>query len=102
MGQEMNRREIGAWIERLVPVENLVPESAKHWRPLIQDAIAYIFVHLDERRLSAKIAEQITLPFDTPPETRLLKLISRMPGLQKVGQVLARNPRIPPKLRKAL
>lgn len=98
----MNQREIGAWIRRLLPIEILVPETAPRWRPLIQDAIAYIFMHLDERRLNAKIAEQMTLPFDTAPEVRLLRLISRMPGLQKVGQVLARNRRIPPKLRTAL
>jgi ubiquinone biosynthesis protein len=59
-------------------------------------------MHLAEQRLSAKIAEQIALPLGTPPETRLLRLVSKMPGLQKVGQVLARNRRILPKLREAL
>jgi ubiquinone biosynthesis protein len=98
----VNRREIGEWIERLVPVEVLLPEGADRWKPLVRDAIRYIFTHLDEQRLSAKIAEQMALPFDTPAEARLLRLISRMPGLQKVGQVLARNRRIPPKLREAL
>ncbi len=98
----MNRGEIGAWIDRLLPIGNLVPESALRWRPLIQDAIRYVFTHLDEKRLQAKIGEQMMLPFDTPTEKRLLLLISRMPGLQKVGQVLARNRRIPAKLRDAL
>jgi ubiquinone biosynthesis protein len=42
------------------------------------------------------------LPLETPPEMRLLTLISRMPGLQKLGQVLARNRRLSPALRQAL
>jgi ubiquinone biosynthesis protein len=98
----VNRQRIGAWIRQIVPIEILVPESALPWRPLVQDAIQYVFLHLDERRLTAKLREQMALPFDTPAEARLLRLISRMPGLQKVGQVLARNRRVPPKLREAL
>ena len=43
----MNRREIGEWIRRLVPIDTLVPESGMRWRPLIEDAIAYIFQHLE-------------------------------------------------------
>jgi ubiquinone biosynthesis protein len=89
-------------MQPLVPIETLVPESAARWRPLVQDAIEYIFAHLSEDRLNSKLQEQMLLPFDTPAEIRLLRLISRMPGLQKVGQVLARNRRIPPKLRTAL
>jgi len=98
----VNRREIGEWIERLVPVEILVPESSPAWRPLIADAIRYVFMHLSEQRLQEKLADQMRLPIDTTPESRLLCLISRMPGLQKIGQVVARNQRIPPKLRDAL
>src|SRR5690349_18102950 len=98
----MTRREIGQWIRRFVPIEALAPDIGPRWRPVIQDAIQYIFMHLSEQRLATKIQEQMTLPFATPPEIRLLRLISRMPGLQKVGQVLARNRRISPKLRAAL
>ena len=39
---------------------------------------------------------------DTPPEQRLVLLISKMPGLQKIGQVLARNRRLAPALRREL
>lgn len=98
----MKGREIAQWIERLVPIEALVPEMAQRWRPLLRDSIAYIFTHLTEERLAAKVLEQMALPPGAPPETRLLRLISKMPALQKVGQVLARNRRIPAKLREAL
>lgn len=96
------RREVGAWVTRLVPVEFLVPESARRWRPLVRDAFQFVFSRLSERRLAAKLVEQMDLPPDTPPERRLIQLISKMPGLQKIGQVLARNRRLAPSLRAAL
>ena len=96
------RRQIGAWVARLVPVEFLVPETAQRWRPLVADAIQFVFSRLSARRLADKIGEQLDLPPDTPPERRLIRLISKMPGLQKLGQVLARNPGLAEPLRKAL
>jgi len=98
----VNRQEIGEWVARLVPVEKLVPEDARHWRPLVEDSLRFLFQHLAKERLQSKISQQLLLPLDTPAEQRLLRLISRMPGLQKLGQVLARNRRISPELRQAL
>ena len=98
----MTRREISQWIRRLVPIEALAPDIGPRWGPVIQDSIEYIFMHLSEQRLAMKIQEQMTLPVTAPPEVRLIRLISKMPGLQKIGQVVARNRRITPKLRAAL
>lgn len=99
---EVLRGEIGGWVMGLVPIENLVPESAHRWRPLVADALQFVFSRLSHGRLAAKIAGQLELPGNTPPEKRLIRLISRMPGLQKMGQVLARNPRLSEPLRQAL
>jgi ubiquinone biosynthesis protein len=96
------RDEIGKWISRLVPVETLVPNSAQRWRPLVRDAFQFVFERLSDRRLATKVVQQFELATDTAPEQRLLHLINKMPGLQKVGQVLARNRRLAPKLRRAL
>jgi predicted unusual protein kinase regulating ubiquinone biosynthesis (AarF/ABC1/UbiB family) len=93
---------VGSWIESLIPIETLVPESAARWRPLVTEAIQFVFTHLSPARLQDKMSGQMSLPADTPPERRLLRLIAKMPGLQKIGQVLARNPRLPPALRDAL
>jgi ubiquinone biosynthesis protein len=96
------RREIGKWIGRLVPVEILVPDSAARWRPLVRDAFRFTFEHLSAPRLATKVVQQFELSAGTAPEQRLLRLVNKMPGLQKVGQVLARNRRLAPKLRSAL
>ncbi len=96
------RRAIGKWISHIVPVEMLVPAQYGRWRRLVEDALQFFFSHLSERRLATKLVEQIELPLEASSEARLLKLISRTPGLQKLGQVLARNKHLAPALRLAL
>jgi ubiquinone biosynthesis protein len=96
------REELGKWTVRMVPAELLVPEVHRHWRPLVRDAMLFVVARLSATRLAPKIVEQSTLPRDTPPEVRLLKFIAKVPGLQKIGQVLARNRNLDPKLRRAL
>ena len=97
-----NPDEFGKWITSIIPVETLVIDQYAKWRPLVQDSFQFLFSHLSSERLTTKILEQFALAADTPPEKRLLTLISRMPGLQKLGQVLARNRRLSPALRQAL
>lgn len=96
------RGQIAGWVLRAVPVEFLVPEAYSRWRPLVREALEFVFSRLSSHRLATKIVEQHELPPDAAPEVRLLRLISKMPGLQKIGQVLARNRRLAPSLRRAL
>jgi predicted unusual protein kinase regulating ubiquinone biosynthesis (AarF/ABC1/UbiB family) len=98
----MNQWDVGKWITSIIPVETLVIDKYQKWRPVVEDSFQFIFSHLSPARLAIKIREQMELPPETPPEMRFLKLISRMPGLQKLGQVLARNRRLSPALRQAL
>jgi ubiquinone biosynthesis protein len=93
---------IAEWISGLVPVETLVPEAHREWRPLLRDSFQFVFSRLSEERLRTKIQEQMELPGGTRPELRLIRLISKMPALQKLGQILARNRRLDRPLRQAL
>jgi ubiquinone biosynthesis protein len=101
-GGKFWREEFGKWTVRVVPVELLVPEVHRHWRPLVHDAMLFVVSKLSASRLAPKIVEQIELPPDTPPELRLLRFIAKVPGLQKLGQVLARHRNLDPRLRRAL
>ena len=96
------REELGKWTTRMVPVELLVPEVHRHWRPLVHEAMLFVVSRLSAPRLAPKIVEQVGLPADTPPGARLLRFIAKVPGLQKIGQVLARNRNLDPRLRRAL
>jgi ubiquinone biosynthesis protein len=102
LGQSL-RDTMGRWIvDEIVPVERLVPEAYLEWRRPVRDAMLFVVAHLSPARLAPKILEQIELPHDTSPEVRLLRLIAKVPGLQKLGQVIARNQHLHPALRKAL
>ena len=96
------RDRIGRWVIQRLPAEDLVPDRYAQWRPLVQDAMLFMFLHLSIERLAPKLVEQMELPSNTPTGARLLKLIAKVPGLQKLGQVLARNRHLLPRLRHAL
>jgi ubiquinone biosynthesis protein len=97
------RDAMARWIvDEIVPVEALVPEAYVKWRPPVRDAMMFVVAHLSPARLAPKLLEQIELPAATSAEVRLLRLIAKVPGLQKLGQVIARNQHLRPALRKAL
>ena len=96
------RDELGHWVVQILPAESVVPEIYAAWRPLVRDAMLFMIKHLSPARLAPKLVEQAELPAATPPEQRLLRLIAKVPGLQKIGQVLARNRHLAPALRQAL
>jgi len=96
------RSQLAKWILQLLPVEELVPEVYVQWRPLVRDAMQFMVSRLASARLAPKLVEQMTLAPSTPPAIRLLRLIAKVPGLQKLGQVLARNRHLAPALRNAL
>lgn len=101
-GGKFWREELGKWTIRMVPVELLVPKVHQEWRPLVREAILFVVSRLSASRLAPKIVEQMGLAPDTSAEVRLLRFISKVPGLQKIGQVLARNRNLHARLRRAL
>ncbi len=101
-GGDSVRAALGSWIGQVVSIDRLVPEAYSKWRPLVRDSLQFLFSRLSAGRLAAKLVEQADLPLDTPPARRLLELIARMPGIQKLGQVVARHQRLAPSLRAVL
>ena len=102
LGQSL-RETMARWIvDEIVPVERLVPEAYLKWRPPVRDSMTFVVARLSPARLAPKLLEQLELPENTSPEKRLLLLIAKVPGLQKLGQVIARNQHLRPALRKAL
>jgi ubiquinone biosynthesis protein len=96
------REHVSERVLQFVPVESLVPDAYKRWRPLVHDAMFFMMSHLSAERLAPKLIEQIDLPAEVPPEERLMRLIAKVPGLQKLGQILARNRKMPKSLRRQL
>jgi ubiquinone biosynthesis protein len=101
-GQSL-RETMARWIvDVIVPVDALVPEAYLKWRPPVRDCMMFVISRISPARLAPKLLEQLELPLKTRPEERLLRLIAKVPGLQKLGQVIARNQHLSPALRNAL
>lgn len=98
----LNREEIVRLLLELIPIEKLVPPIYEKYRPMIVDAANVILSHLNPERLRTKLVEQMLLPFESSLPERLLCLIAKMPTLQKLGQIIARNRNLDPKFRKLL
>jgi len=102
LGKSM-RHAMAEWIvDGVVPVPRLVPEAYNKWRPPVRDAMMFVVERLSPARLAPKLLEQFELPENTSAEVRLLRLIAKVPGLQKLGQVIARTEHLRPALRTAL
>lgn len=99
---EANRSEIVRLLLELIPIEQLVPPVYDKYRPMVADAANVILSRLGADRLRTKLIEQMMLPFESTIAERLLSLIARMPTLQKLGQIIARNRNLDPKFRKLL
>ena len=86
---ESQREQVSGLINELMPLETLVPDIYAAWRPVVQDAVAFVGAHLSSERLVPKLVEQMMTPLDVTLEKRLLMLIAQMPVLQKPGPVLS-------------
>jgi ubiquinone biosynthesis protein len=97
------REAMARWVvDEIVPVQRLVPDAYLRWRPPVREAMVFVVARLSPARLAPKLLEQLELPPKTSAEVRLLRLIAKVPGLQKLGQVIARNRHLRPALRNAL
>ncbi len=80
----------------------LIPRAYASYGPVIRDALAFFLQHLPEGRRAEILAEQARLPPDTGIAQRFTALLRRCPTLHKLGQVLARDRRLDPELRRWL
>ena len=79
-----------------------VPDKARDWLPIVHDSLLFFLDHLGEERLLERILNQASVPEDAPRGEQVLQFLSQTPTLQKIGQIFARNPEVPPDLREAL
>ncbi len=70
--------------------------------PILHDSLLYFLDHLSDDRLLDKLVSLALLPPGTSRGDYLKEFVSRVPSLQKMGQIMARNPDLAPDYRKAL
>lgn len=80
----------------------LVPDEFDRYRPAITDGLTFFLSSLSPARTFAILAEQAALPDDTGLDERLVAIARHSPALHKLGQVLARDRRLPLRFRRLL
>lgn len=73
----------------------LVPAAYERYRPAIVDALDFFLENLAEDRAAEILAEQAYMPASTATAERLVAIARHCPALHKLGQVLARDRRLP-------
>ncbi len=84
-------------------VLEMIPEKwGPMWAPIVHDALLFFLDHLSDDRLLDKLVSLALLPPNSSRGDYLKEFVSRIPSLQKMGQILARNPDLPPDFQTAL
>jgi len=84
-------------------VLDMIPEKwGDIWVPIVHDALLFFLDHLSDDRLLDKLVGLALLPPNTSRGAYLVEFVSKVPSLQKMGQILARNPDLAPEYRAAL
>jgi ubiquinone biosynthesis protein len=80
----------------------VLPDEYAHFRRPLREALAVFLGGLPEGHQATVLADQALLPADAPAAQRLAALARSCPALHKLGQVLARDRRLCPELRRHL
>jgi len=84
-------------------VLNMIPEKwGALWIPIVHDAMLSFLDRLSDDRLLDKLVGLAMLPPNSSSGDYLIEFVSKVPSLQKLGQIIARNPDLAPEYRAAL
>ena len=83
-------------------IASLLPAQYAAYRPLLVDALGFFLDRLSAPRQAEILAEQLELGPGADLADRFTRLLARCPTLHKLGQVVARDPRLAPALRENL
>jgi ubiquinone biosynthesis protein len=81
---------------------SLVPAEYERFRPAVVDGLIHFLQSLPTERAADILIEQATMPDDAGVGERLVAMAHRCPALHKLGQVMARDRRLPLAFRRLL
>jgi hypothetical protein len=103
MGLEKYKTEMLEVFLHQSQVLEAVPEEYKDTiLPILHDALLAFMDGLSEERLAERLMVMSRLPQDAPRGEKILVLTSKIPTLQKLGQIVARLDGIPPDVQQSL
>lgn len=102
MGDRAFKRMVAREIVERTQPQKAVPGVYASYRSLVRDGIEFFLSRIHRRRLVDLVAGQLKLDDKTTAEERLLALAKAFPTLHKLGQIIARHPKIDPKVKQWL
>ncbi|MGC8641712.1 MAG: AarF/ABC1/UbiB kinase family protein, partial [Isosphaeraceae bacterium] len=90
------------WLVGDAVIGALLPAAYARYRRPIVAGLRRFLAGLPGQAVAEILADQTALPSNASPEERLVTLAERCPALHKLGQILARDRRLDPKLRRHL
>ena len=105
LSQWKARGELDGLIRQMLALTGLgrlLPDQYASFQPVVMEGMAFVLAQLPLKRLARKILDQAALDVNCPSGVRICTLINDMPSLQKLGQILARNPGLDAEFRRAL
>ncbi len=90
------------WLIGDAVIGALLPEAYAGYRRPIVEGLRLFLSRLPGPSVAQILGDQAALPADASAEERLVALAERCPALHKLGQILARDRRLAPELRRHL
>ena len=99
--QEWRPELLEQLVHRSRVLEIFSPEL-ESWRAFVHDSLLFFLDRLSDERLLERMLRQYRVPATSSRGEQLLSFVSETPTLQKIGQILARNPDLPEDFRRSL
>ncbi len=92
------------WLEfcASLGLDDVVPAEYERYRPAIVDGLGYFLENISPERGLEMFAEQAAMSETASAGDRLVAIARHCPALHKLGQILARDRRLPPDFRRLL
>lgn len=82
--------------------DDFLPPQYQKFQKVVFEGAVFFISNLSRDRVADKMAAQLSLPLDTTSGKRMCALVTNIPTLQKLCQIICRSPGIDPELKRSL
>lgn len=94
VGERAFRRLAAQEIVSRANIHSIIPDAYQRYRRMVVDGIEFFLGHVEVKRLLSLIDDLLTLGPKSTSEELLVETARHFPTLQKLGQMIARNPHL--------
>ncbi len=76
--------------------DTFLPPQYETFQRVVFEGAVFFIANLPKERIARKMADQFSLPMDTPAGRRMCRLVTNLPTLQKLCQIICRSPGLDP------